>query len=177
MKNCLAAVLVLMSGFATAADIIDIEDITIQMDSIDASGATKSIGTVTIHATRYGLEFQPNMTGLTPGMHGFHIHQNPSCAPSEKDGKMVPALAAGGHYDPGNTGRHEGPWGDGHLGDLPALYVDEKGIAVYPILAPRLKLSDLNGHALMIHFGGDNHSDHPSPLGGGGARIACGVIH
>jgi Cu-Zn family superoxide dismutase len=28
----------------------------------------------------------------------------------------------------------------------------------------------------MLHAGGDNHSDHPAPLGGGGARIACGVI-
>ncbi len=28
----------------------------------------------------------------------------------------------------------------------------------------------------MVHKGGDNHSDHPQPLGGGGARVACGVI-
>jgi len=38
------------------------------------------------------------------------------------------------------------------------------------------KLADLAGHSLMIHAGGDNHSDHPMPLGGGGARIACGVV-
>jgi Cu-Zn family superoxide dismutase len=28
----------------------------------------------------------------------------------------------------------------------------------------------------MVHAGGDNHDDHPMPLGGGGARFACGVI-
>ncbi|HPY41396.1 MAG TPA: superoxide dismutase [Cu-Zn] SodC2, partial [Thiolinea sp.] len=28
----------------------------------------------------------------------------------------------------------------------------------------------------MIHMGGDNHADHPAPLGGGGARMVCGVI-
>lgn len=28
----------------------------------------------------------------------------------------------------------------------------------------------------MIHAGSDNHADHPQPLGGGGARVACGVI-
>ncbi|TXH61396.1 MAG: superoxide dismutase [Cu-Zn] SodC2, partial [Thiothrix sp.] len=60
--------------------------------------------------------------------------------------------------------------------DLPALYVDSEGKATNPVLAPRLKLADLSGRALMIHAGGDNHSDHPAPLGGGGARMACGVI-
>lgn len=48
--------------------------------------------------------------------------------------------------------------------------------ATQPVLAPRLKLSDLSGRALMIHAGGDNHSDQPAMLGGGGARIICGVI-
>jgi len=44
------------------------------------------------------------------------------------------------------------------------------------VLAPRLKLADLPGRSLMVHAGGDNHADHPAPLGGGGARVACGVI-
>jgi Cu-Zn family superoxide dismutase len=54
--------------------------------------------------------------------------------------------------------------------------VDAEGSATQPVLAPRLKLSDLPGRALMLHAGGDNHADHPAALGGGGARIACGVI-
>ncbi|KIT27448.1 superoxide dismutase, partial [Vibrio parahaemolyticus VP766] len=84
---------------------------------------------------------------------------------------------AGGHYDPDNTGQHGFPWTDGnHLGDLPALYADMEGNANQPVLAPRLKMSDLKGRALMIHAGGDNHSDQPAKLGGGGARIVCGVI-
>lgn len=28
----------------------------------------------------------------------------------------------------------------------------------------------------MVHEGGDNYSDDPKPLGGGGARVACGVV-
>jgi Cu-Zn family superoxide dismutase len=44
------------------------------------------------------------------------------------------------------------------------------------VLAPRLKLADVKGRALMVHAGGDNHSDHPAALGGGGARAVCGVI-
>jgi Cu-Zn family superoxide dismutase len=45
-----------------------------------------------------------------------------------------------------------------------------------PLLAPRLKLADIKGRSLMIHAGGDNYSDTPAPLGGGGARAACGVV-
>ena len=37
-------------------------------------------------------------------------------------------------------------------------------------------MEDVSGRALMIHEGGDNYADEPKPLGGGGARIACGVI-
>ena len=44
-----------------------------------------------------------------------------------------------------------------------------------PVLAPRLNMADLKGRSLMIHAGGDNHADHPAPLGGGGARVVCGV--
>jgi len=44
------------------------------------------------------------------------------------------------------------------------------------LLAPRLKLADVQGRAIMVHAGGDNYSDEPQPLGGGGERIACGVI-
>lgn len=89
---------------------------------------------------------------------------------------MVPGLAAGGHYDPKNTGKHGTPWGDGHLGDLPVLFVDADGRANQPVLAPRLTLKRMRGHSLMMHAGGDNHHDHPMSLGGGGARMACGVV-
>ncbi len=49
------------------------------------------------------------------------------------------AGAAGGHYDPQHTGKHEGPLGAGHLGDLPLLVVNDAGVADQPIIAPRLK--------------------------------------
>lgn len=151
-------------------------ELVVPMDQVAATGVVKPAGTITISESPYGLVFTPALQGLPPGLHGFHVHQNPSCEPLEKDGKMVAALAAGGHYDPAGTGRHGTPWGDGHLGDLPALSVDSTGNATYPVLAPRLKRSDVEGRSLMIHVGGDNHSDHPAPLGGGGGRMVCGVI-
>jgi Cu-Zn family superoxide dismutase len=89
---------------------------------------------------------------------------------------MTAALGAGGHLDPAGSKVHGTPWGEGHLGDLPPLFVDSAGKASSPVLAPRLKAADLKGRSLMVHAGGDNHADHPAPLGGGGARLACGVI-
>lgn len=164
-------VMICFAGMAQAE-----ETVRITMNLATTDGPGKSVGSVTAVQTSYGVVLTPDLKGLAPGIHGFHVHQNPSCAPGEQDDKQVPALAAGGHYDPAKTGRHEGPYGNGHLGDLPAIFVSQDGIAAYPVLAPRLKLSDLKGRSLMIHAGGDNHADHPQKLGGGGARIACGVI-
>ena len=151
-------------------------DTTVTLNAVDAHGVGQALGEVSITATEYGLVFTPNLRGLSSGLHGFHLHQNPSCEPADVNGTQTPAAAAGGHYDPQNTGKHGAPWGDGHLGDLPALYVDTEGNARQPVLAPRLKEADLKSRALMVHAGGDNHADHPQPLGGGGARVACGVI-
>jgi Cu-Zn family superoxide dismutase len=150
--------------------------ISVQMSAVDEKGIGKSVGRIDVSETPYGLVFIPVLAGLPPGLHGFHVHENPSCEPGQKEGKMVPALAAGGHYDPATTKRHGLPWGDGHLGDLPALIVDATGNANYPLLAPRLKIADLKGRSLMVHAGGDNHADHPAPLGGGGVRLFCGVM-
>jgi len=152
-------------------------ELQVEMHLLTQEGIGDTIGTVTISVTEYGLAFTPKLERLSPGLHGFHVHQNPSCSPAEKDGKMVPGLSAGGHYDPAASGMHDTPFGKGHLGDLPALFVDEKGMATSPVLAPRLKkLEEVKGRALMIHAGGDNYSDMPAKLGGGGARMACGVI-
>ncbi|MDR6582172.1 hypothetical protein HBH1_02347 [Herbaspirillum sp. BH-1] len=174
MKRHIAALAMMACGTALAASPAAIK---VPMNLVDANGVAAAVGEVTISETPYGLLFTPAISGLPGGQHGFHVHQNASCAPLEKDGKMEPALAAGGHWDPQKTGKHEGPYGEGHLGDLPALYVNAAGKAEYPVLAPRIKtLAEVRGHALMIHVGGDNHADHPAPLGGGGVRLACGII-
>ena len=143
-------------------------DVTIPVYFTTPTGVGQSVGTITATDTKYGLLLTPNLTGLTPGIHGFHIHVNPSC---DNNG-----MAAGGHLDPFHTGKHLGPYNDnGHLGDLPVLIVNQDGTATLPVLAPRLKLSDIMNHSVMIHSGGDNYSDTP-PLGGGGGRMVCGVI-
>ncbi len=145
-------------------------------DKADGMGA--KVGTVTITETPEGLLFKADVKGLPAGQHGFHIHQNPAVGPKEVNGKMVAGMQAGGHFDPGNTGVHLGPHNPaGHLGDLPVLHIDAKGNAPLAVLAPRIKkISEITNRSLMIHVDGDNYSDIPKVLGGGGARLAAGII-
>ena len=117
------------------------------------------------------------LAGLPAADHGFHVHVNPNCGLGNgPNGQPAAGMAAGDHYDPANTGKHRGPLGEGHKGDLPVLTVDESGKATKDVVAPHLTVADVKGHSIMIHVGGDNYSDQPAPLGGGGARIACGVV-
>jgi superoxide dismutase, Cu-Zn family len=62
-------------------------DTSVHMNLVDENGAGKEIGQFTISETAHGLVFSPAITGLPPGLHGFHVHENPSCEPKEKDGK------------------------------------------------------------------------------------------
>lgn len=171
-QTALVSALCVLSSAAAAADL------SVPMNLVDAQGKTTAIGTVQISETSHGLVFTPDLKSLPPGVHGFHVHQNFSCAPKDKDGAPVAALGAGGHYaEEGKEQKHAAPWQDGHLGDLPALYVAPDGSAKHPVLAPRLKsLQMVKNRSLMVHQGGDNYADQPAPLGGGGPRIACGVI-
>ncbi|ARP94843.1 superoxide dismutase family protein [Bordetella genomosp. 13] len=174
MKTILMAGAVVAAGMAAGASAAQT---AVEMSFVGPKGVEQSAGKVTIQDNKYGALLTPDLFGLPPGLHGFHVHANPSCDPGPVDGQTAPGGAAGGHWDPDKTGAHKGPYDDsGHKGDLPALYVAADGKATYPVLAPRLKASDLKGRALMVHAGGDNHSDHPQKLGGGGARIVCGVV-
>ncbi|KJG59096.1 superoxide dismutase [Photobacterium kishitanii] len=148
----------------------------IKIDMKDLNSG-KSIGYITAQQSQYGVVFTPHLSDLSTGLHGFHLHENPSCEETKEGGRTIEAGAAGGHYDPMLTGKHGYSWTtDNHLGDLPPLYVDTYGDATEPVLAPRLKLADLVDRSLMVHAGGDNHADHPHQHGGSGARLVCGVI-
>src|SRR5690348_6216585 len=89
-KILLAATCLTMATIAFA-------DTTVMMNFTSDKGTDKPAGTVLISETKYGLLFTPNLHDLTPGAHGFHIHQNASC---DNNG-----MAAGGHFDPKNTGK------------------------------------------------------------------------
>jgi Cu-Zn family superoxide dismutase len=159
----------------SAAPALAAKSVKVTMNSISTEGVGKSVGTITIKEGKDGITIEPKLTGLPPGEHGFHIHEKPSCDVADKEGKPTAGQAAGAHLDPDATKAHKGPGGGGHKGDLPKLVVSDKGEAKEKMEVKGLKLADVQGHALMIHAGGDNYSDTPKPLGGGGDRIVCGV--
>lgn len=163
LTHLLATACISLTTFAFA-------DTSVPLYTTADQGLGKAIGDIVISETPYGLLFTPHLHNLAAGTHGMHIHQNPSCGDK--------GMAAGGHLDPKKTNKHSGAYHDsGHLGDLPVLIVNADGTANLPILAPRIKhISEITGRALMIHAGSDNYADLPEKLGGGGARMACGVI-
>lgn len=158
-----------LSVFLIAVIAVEVMALEVTMYKITPHGRSASIGQISFYDTRYGLLIIPDIKNFPPGFHGFHIHQYPSCLHQGK--------AAGGHYDPLRTNKHLGPYNDrGHLGDMPVLVINKNGKADTPILAPRLKTKDLVNHAIILHQDGDNYSDYPEALGGGGSRLGCGII-
>lgn len=169
----LAAAMAAMAGPALA------DTVVAHMALTTPTGPGAPVGEITISDAPGGVSFTLNLHGLPAGPHGFHVHVNPSCAATvnPQTNAPVPAGGAGGHLDPAMTNMHMGPEGMGHMGDLPVLVVDADQTAHQTLKAPHIaSVAELKGHSLMIHVGGDNYADKPLPLGGGGARLACGVI-
>jgi Cu-Zn family superoxide dismutase len=156
--------------------------------TIAATADGTKLGTVRFRDSVYGLLVEPDLHGMAPGPHAAHVHEKGSCAPSGGNGpsaghestpghgEMTMGGEAGAHFDPKGTGRHSGPYGDGHLGDLPDLIVEADGTSTIPMLAPRLKAADLRGHALILHGGPDHYLDGADHAHAMGARTYCGVI-
>lgn len=119
-----------------------------------------------------GVLISAEVSGLTPGPHGFHIHGVGACTPDFS--------AAGGHFDPDDEGHgfmHGESW---HPGDLPNIHAGDDGIARADYFADRVSLAadadgslfDADGSAIIIHAKPDSYGAEP----GAGDRVACGVI-
>ena len=127
-------------------------------------------GTVTFTNESGRVRVVAHVTGLTPGDHGFHIHEFGDC--SGGDGKT-----AGGHFNPTGVD-HGGP--DAavrHVGDLGNITADARGHATMNRLDAVIKLQgdhSIVGRAVIVHAGADDFTTQPT--GGAGARVACGVI-
>ena len=129
------------------------------------------VGIVTLTQMPGTVVIRIKASGLTPGAHGFHIHETAACSSDFK--------AAGGHYNP--DGHGHGFAGQGaHAGDLPNLVAHEDGSARAEFLTDRISLKDgvhgslfdTDGSAIVIHARPDSYGDSA----GAGGRVACGVI-
>ena len=169
--RCLAK-LWLVLAISCVASAATADSTSLTLHEVTSEGVGEPVGSVMFTDTDHGLLIQPNLSGVVPGLHGTHVHENPDCGPAVVNGTMAAARAAGGHHDPADTGRHEGPYGEGHLGDLPNILVEEDGEAAMPFLAPRVSVADLAGRSLVVHAGPDRFNDEEM----GGPRLYCGVF-
>jgi len=141
---------------------------TATLGSTSGSGVT---GTVSFTEQGEGVHVFAMVSGLTPGPHGFHIHENGDC--SAPDGS-----SAGGHFNP--TGMpHGAPDAEQHhVGDMGNIVADEAGNANYESILPGLTLGEgpnsIVGRGVIVHADADDMTTQPT--GNAGARLACGVI-
>ena len=141
------------------------EPMAARADLGPASGSDTS-GVVTVKALPGGgVHLDAKVSGLTPGVHGFHVHEVGDCSAAD-------ASSAKGHFNP--TGKPHGS----HAGDLPDLVADASGTAKLSSDVPGLTLDDgalsILNRAFVVHADPDDHVSQPA--GNSGKRVACGVI-
>jgi len=127
-------------------------------------------GTIRLTTMDSGVHFTGAVSGLAPGKHGFHVHENGDCSAPD-------ASSAGGHFNPGKTTHGAPDAGERHAGDLGNIEADATGTAAVNMHAGGISLgsgaTSVLGKALIVHAGPDDFSQ---PTGNAGGRLACGII-
>lgn len=136
------------------------------------NGEGESVGTVTFTQTEEGVLVEGSITGLTPGVRGFHVHENGVCDAPD-------FLGAGGHFNPTGTphGAPDNEMSHRHAGDFGNIEVGEDGATfsfMDSMITLRAGTNDIVGHALIIHEDQDDLESQPT--GNAGSRAACGIV-
>jgi superoxide dismutase, Cu-Zn family len=138
---------------------------------LQPTSGNKAAGTVSFSQRGDKLLVVAEVTGLTPGEHGFHIHEKGDC--SAPDG-----TSAGGHFNPSGQAHGNPDSSHHHLGDLPMLTADASGNAKLSVELDSITLAEgsgnIVGRAVIVHQKADDFQTQPT--GNSGGRVACGVI-
>src|SRR5881409_494994 len=131
----------------------------------------KVSGTVTFTEVADGVQVEAAIAGLTPGKHGFHIHEFGDCSAAD-------ASSAGAHFNPTNQ-PHAAPDAEArHVGDMGNIEADASGRAKLDYLDHHMSLANddrsILGRSVVVHAKADDLKSQPA--GDSGARVACGVI-
>jgi Cu-Zn family superoxide dismutase len=146
------------------------QDIAKAIAVLNPTQNNKVTGTVTFSKVELGVKVVADIKGLTPGAHGFHIHQFGDCSAPNAD-------SAGGHYNPAGKPHGAPESGERHAGDLGNLVADSSGRAYLERTDTLISLTGPNsviGRGIIIHEASDDMTTQPT--GNAGARVACGVI-
>src|SRR5204862_1130429 len=132
---------------------------------------SKVSGTVTFTEVADGVQVHAELTGLTPGKHGFHVHEFGDCSAAD-------ASSAGAHFNPANNPLAGPDATDRHVGDMGNVEADASGKATLEYVDHQISLTNdqdsVIGRSVVVHAKADDLKTQPS--GDSGARIACGVI-
>src|SRR6266581_3960926 len=131
----------------------------------------KVSGTVTFTEVADGVQVHAEITGLTPGKHGFHVHEFGDCTTAD-------ASSAGAHFNPTKQ-PHAAPDATArHVGDMGNIEADTSGAAKLDYLDHNMSLSNddrsIIGRSVVVHAKADDLKSQPA--GDSGARVACGVV-
>src|SRR5712672_2272141 len=119
-----AGILVVASIMAVAIVSAQAESVTKAMAVLSPTKGNSASGTVTFTKVDGGVKIVADVAGLTPGQHGFHIHEFGDCSAPD-------ATSAGGHFNPHHM-QHGAPDAAAHhAGDLGNLEADASGKAHY----------------------------------------------
>lgn len=129
-------------------------------------------GVVTFAPSGGKLRMIAEVTGLSPGPHGFHIHEKGDC--SAPDG-----TSAGGHFNPAGKPHGHPDLAEHHAGDMPQLVADASGKASLVAYLDGVQIGgdgagNILGRGIIVHAMADDFKTQPT--GNSGARQACGVI-
>jgi len=165
MKTILIAAAFLVAGSIVA----NAQDVTKATAKLEPKSGSKVTGTVTFTKTGDDVEVHGNIENLTPGTHGFHLHEKGDCSAAD-------AASAGPHFNPTKQ-HHGGPdSAERHAGDLGNIEADKDGKA-HVHWKGKMSLSGADsiiGKSVVVHEKADDLKTDPS--GNSGGRIACGVI-
>ncbi|XP_053210119.1 superoxide dismutase [Cu-Zn]-like [Panonychus citri] len=124
----------------------------------------------------YHTKIQGEISGLSPGSHGFHIHEF-------GDISTLNCSSAGPHYNPRNNDHGSPSDNNRHVGDLGNIEADQSGKATFDFDDSVIMLSDSNsviGRSIVVHADPDDlgRGGHESSktTGNAGGRLACCVI-
>ena len=167
-----ARVGLLLAGLAAAALAPAAARAQTAIATVQPTAGNSARGTVTFtqHGDKVAVSAQ--LSGLSPGGHGFHIHEKGDCSAPD-------ATSAGGHFNPIGKphGAPDAP--EHHAGDLPMVEADANGNATLSAEVSGLTVgggaaTDIVGRSVVVHKDPDDY--HSQPAGNSGPRIGCGVI-
>lgn len=165
-----ASLLVLWAGFQAVAQHSPAPEVTKAIAVVNPTEGNKVRGVVTYTQAGASVKVVAHIEGLTPGKHGFHIHEWGDC--NSKDGS-----SAGGHFNPANAPHSAPEAAQRHAGDMGNIEADQSGVAHLEYNDPVMKMNGhgaIIGRGLIVHAKADDLKTQPT--GDAGGRLACGVI-